>query len=221
MVTIFVGKTKQPFHVHLDLLCDASSFFKAAFAEISAEASGVEMLIPDGFESTFKLFVDWLYGDRQTIYQTISPAKEDDDNHERLFPALFLFGLADKYNVYGLKTIVIEVLWEVLGAYKDQGLLYSTVAYAYNHTAQGSDIRRRLAMFVAGGVYHGKCEGTDFQVLLKQQPDLAFDIVVSFAKYFKPKQTRTRRPLPKKYKAESPGQEHEQINADWKSFLTG
>ena len=185
VVTIFVGKNKQPFYVHLDLICDASPFFKTAFAGNSKEASEKTMQLPDDRESTFKLFVDWLYGDRQDIL----PAEKDDDRHERLFPAVHLLVLANKYRVYDLRSEIFDVLLVVLLGYKDNGLLYSTVAYAYENSSQGSAIRTILAVFVAFGVYKGECEGTDLQALVKQQPDLALDMIAAFARYFEPNQT--------------------------------
>ena len=195
MVTIFVGKTKEPFYVHLDLLCDASSFFKAAFAGNFKEASEKTMQLPDDRESTFKFFVDWLYGRHDTIHQTISPAKEDDDKNDkrdRFFPAVCLFVLADKYNIYDLKTNIIEALIVGLRECKDYSLSYSTVTYAYENTAQGSRLRQLLAEFISWGVCMEKCKGTDFQALLKQQPDLAFEMITSLTRQLKGNQTRTR-----------------------------
>ena len=215
VATIFVGKTKQPFYVHLDLLCDASSFFKAAFAGNSKEASENIMQLPDDREDTFKLFVDWLYDDRQTIL----PAEEDDDDrHEKLFQAVYLVVLADKYRVYDLRSEIFEILLVMLIGYKDNGLLYSAVAYAYENSTQGSGIRPMLAVFVAFGVYKGDCEATDLQALVKQQPDLAFDMIATFARYFEPNQTLlsnlSRNIMLQECKNKSPGQENEHSNAN-------
>ena len=207
MATIFVGKTKQPFYVHLDLLCHDSYFFDAVFAGNSKEAFEKTIQLPDDRESTFKLFVAWLYGDRQTIL----PVEEDDDKHEKLFPVVCLFMLADKYKVYGLKIKMIEILWGVLDECKDYSLSYSTVAYAYDNTTQGSDIRKILAFFLTIWAYEGKCEGTDLPALLKQQPDLAFDMIGVFATKFMP--NPFEKSGPKECKNKSKGQGSEQSNA--------
>ncbi|KAM0799089.1 hypothetical protein BDR22DRAFT_822699 [Usnea florida] len=75
VVTIFVDKSKRPFYLHLDLLCDASPFFKAAFAGNFKEASEKTMQLPDVRENTFELFADWLYYQR---YEML-PREDDDD----------------------------------------------------------------------------------------------------------------------------------------------
>lgn len=62
LATIFVGRKRKAFHLHLDLLCDRSTYFKAAFLGNFKEAGTRELFLPDDNDSAFELFVNWLYG---------------------------------------------------------------------------------------------------------------------------------------------------------------
>ena len=249
MVTIFVGMTKQPFYVHLDLLCDASSFFKAAFAGNFREASEKTMQLPDDRESTFKLFVDWLYcqryemlpreadddkddqeadaeGDAKKEGGNVDENKnedeeddedgdEDDDNdldeeEKRYMQAFRLFVFADKYNVCKLKSNVIKSLLE---DFRDHyiSLPMTTTTYAYKHTAPGSGLRKLLADVMVCGEFE-VIENPEVQAYLQKQSDFAVDVIISFAKKFQRKQTRTRNPfkdaVPEDYEDKNSGQEN-------------
>ena len=60
-VPILVGENSTPFSIHRDQLCEASSFFKAAFQGDFLEGSEMRMSFPEEEENTFELFVKWLY----------------------------------------------------------------------------------------------------------------------------------------------------------------
>ena len=222
VATIFVGNSKRPFYVHLDLLCDASPFFKAAFAGNFKEASEKTMQLPDDHESTFELFAEWLYYQR---YQMLSREEDDDkddqeadvegdvkkedgnedkeddedDDNDRAndkkgyMQAFRLFVFADKYNVCKLKSNVIKALLEYFRGPEDSPPM-TTVTYAYKHTAQGSGLRRLLADFQVCADFEW-FEIPEVQAYLQEQSDFAVDINISFAKKFKGKQTRTRNPF--------------------------
>ena len=78
-VSLVVGENKRSFHIHVDLLCDASSFFKAAYTGTFKEGSEKTMQLPEEDESTFEFFVDWLYHQR---YQMVPEAESDDDSDD-------------------------------------------------------------------------------------------------------------------------------------------
>ena len=86
-VALVVGKSKRAFHVHVDLLCDASPFFKAAFTGKFKENSEKTMQLPEDDECTFELFVDWLYHQRyemlpQPKYHHGDSVDDDDDSDD-------------------------------------------------------------------------------------------------------------------------------------------
>ena len=259
MVTIFVGKSKRPFYLHLDLLCDASPFFKAAFAGNFKEASEKTMQLPDVRESTFELFADWLYyqryemlpgeddGDKDDQEADVEGGvkeqggnedgkkseddddddddedddedkdeddDEDDDNdrekdEKRHLQAFRLFVFADKYNVCKLKSNVIKALLEDFRK-PEVGLYQSIITYAYKHTAQGSGLRRLLADSYVSADFESEIPET--QAYLQKQSDFAVDIIFSFAKKFRGKETQAanifKDTKPEEYEDKNPGQEN-------------
>lgn len=196
MATILVGKNKKPFYIHLDLLCDASSVFKAAFSEGFKEGSEKVVQLPDGNESTFELFVEWLYYRR---YEMLPEVKRDDaddegDNEERYLQIFRLFMLADKCRVFKLKNLIIETL------FAEAGVCYWTpsncsISYAYEHTTQDSGLRKLLADWFAWNSELVWYEKPDNQAFLRQQPDFATDLNISFAKNLQRGHTKSYSPF--------------------------
>lgn len=62
MVDVFVGPKRRAFHLHRDLLCDRSPYFKSAFLGAFVEAKTKELFLPEDHASAFENFVNWLYG---------------------------------------------------------------------------------------------------------------------------------------------------------------
>ena len=46
MFDVFLGLTRKKFHLHKDLLCDRSDYFKAAFQGDFQEATMIELYLP-------------------------------------------------------------------------------------------------------------------------------------------------------------------------------
>lgn len=61
-MAVYVGPERKAFHLHRDLLCDRSAYFKAAFTGSSKEADAKKLVLPDGDSLAFELFVNWQYG---------------------------------------------------------------------------------------------------------------------------------------------------------------
>lgn len=191
-VTLLVGENKAAFHVHLDVLCDASPFFKAAFLGSFRESSEKTMQLPEDDEDTFELFVGWLYCQRYELLPGVETNDEKDDNKkgdeanvdeddERFLQAFRLFTLADKYEIFKLKNLIIETLF-VDGGGETYGPDITSIAYAYGHTTQGSGLRKLLADWCAWNSDRVWYERPKVQALLRQQPDFATDVVLSFAR---------------------------------------
>ena len=54
-VALILRENQKSFYVHLDLLCDTSPFFKAAFTKNFKETFEKEMSLPEDDESIFEL----------------------------------------------------------------------------------------------------------------------------------------------------------------------
>ena len=204
-VTLIVGENKKPFYVHLNALCDASLFFKAAFTGGFKERFEKTMQLPEDEESIFELFVDWLYYRRYSML----PEKEDDDDEDnsRFMQAFQLFVLAEKYGVCELKNLVIERLFTE-GRDCKRAPNDASVAYAYRHTTQGSGLRKLLADWSAWEVNLAYYQNPGTQAFMRQHPDLATDVIVSFAKHLKKRATYSpfQGVMPEGYKDQKAGQ---------------
>ena len=139
------------------------------------------MRLPEDEECIFKLFVDWLYSQRYEMLPEQDYGDEDDDEEGGIDPfkqAYQLFVLAENYTVLGLKRLIIETLF----ADKfEWGPLESSIAYAYEFTTQGSGLRKMLADWHVWQCASAWFERQQIQAFLRQQPDFALDLCLSFA----------------------------------------
>lgn len=181
-VTLIVGENKKPFYVHLNTLCDASPFFKAAFTGGFKESFEKTMQLPEDEESIFELFVDWLYYRRYTMLPEEDDDDEDDDN--RFMQAFRLFVLAEKYGVSKLKSLVIETLFAAERESENiRGPGTASIAYAYEHTTQESVLRKLLADAHVWNLKLNWYKRPQVQAFLRKQPDFATDVILSLAKH--------------------------------------
>ena len=57
MVDVFVGAERKKFHLHCDLLCERSLFFKVSFMGKFKEAEASELTLPEDSAGSFELLV--------------------------------------------------------------------------------------------------------------------------------------------------------------------
>ena len=197
MVTLLVGKSEKPFYVHVDRLCETSSFFKAAFASQFKESLEKMMKLPEDDESTFLLFIDWLYYRRYEMLPELDDDDEDDDDDDdadddsgedeeedegdRFLQAFRLFVLAEKYHVPNLKRLVIKRLFAD-GNVCRSGPSNASVAYVYAHTTRSSGLRKLVADWHAWRIDRRWFERRKNKAFLRRQPDFSTDLNLSFAK---------------------------------------
>ena len=177
-VTLLVGEAKTAFHVHEAELFDASSFFKAAFTSEFRESSDRTMLLPEDDDSVVELFIDWLYRQR---YKMTTPAAQG--SGDIYMQPVRLFVLADKYDVPNLKNLILSQIF--LRIKKDRVgrrcmPKLHTVAYAYEHTAENSPIRKLLAGSLTCRLSF--LQRTATQEWLRNHSDVSTQVNVSFAK---------------------------------------
>lgn len=61
MITLYVGNDREVFHVHQNLLCNASPVFKAALTGNFRESSDHSMDLPEEDVASVNRLLSWLY----------------------------------------------------------------------------------------------------------------------------------------------------------------
>ena len=191
MVTLFVGASQKPFYVHVDLLCNASSFFKAAFAGDFKESSDKTMQLPEDDEDLFSLFIDWLYHQR---YEMLPESDDDEDSGDdnddiddwedesnRFHQVFQLFVLAEKYDVPDLKRLLTRTLFAEVQTCRNMPSCAS-ISWLYGHTTQSAGIHRLVADWHAWHMEPRDLEHRNFRALLIKHPEFSADIILSYGR---------------------------------------
>lgn len=175
-VTLLVGKNKTPFYVHINLLCDASSFFKAAFTSQFREGSEKKMDLPEEDEALFDLFVQWLYH-RQ--YEIPPSPKDKAKNGGRYMQTMKLYVFADKYDISSLRSLIVEKMFAVD---KKGVLTLDAVAYLYENTSPNASMRRLLADWYACSYPSPWYQSDPIRKWFREHPEIMMDVMLGFAK---------------------------------------
>lgn len=174
MVDIFVGAEKKKYHLHRDLLCERSEFFKASFMGSFKEAEAGELELPEDDVVSFELLVKWLYGG--------SLIKIDSKDE---LPAYFdLVMLARKLCLEHLQN---EAMDHILRFYRTSlpTVEVATIRRIYENTLAGDPLRRlsiRCASWMAmyNEIDISECEYRD---LLEEGGDIAVDFASTLVDY--------------------------------------
>lgn len=175
MVDIFVGAEQRRFHLHRDLLCNRSVYFKGCFEGDFEDAQQQELFLPEVDVESFDLLVRWLYG---------SPLKKissDDD----LLAYFALTTLAD--NLF-LERLHNETMNHILEFYRlaPPKLDAKSIRSIYPKTLTGDPLRRLVIQFAAWAAVLD--EDTDFdrnnQDLLEGGGKIAVDFTTWLARYY-------------------------------------
>ncbi|KAL8876562.1 MAG: hypothetical protein Q9198_005270 [Flavoplaca austrocitrina] len=70
IVTLVIGPNHKAYYVHHGLLCDRSSYFRAALQGQFQEAQANRIEFPEEDETTFEIFIRWLYGSKFEVATT-------------------------------------------------------------------------------------------------------------------------------------------------------
>lgn len=81
VVMVCVGPNAQPFHIHKDLLCYWSKYFRNAFNGSFREANEKEITILDVQPRIFKIFMGWLYTQNLMLDKDIEDTLTPSDRH--------------------------------------------------------------------------------------------------------------------------------------------
>ncbi len=146
MVTLYVGPDKTVFHVHQNLLFDASPVFKAGFSGNFMEAAERSMTLPDDDKDTLGRMIHWLYTKKLDLTVPI-----DRETSAKCYMQLAkLNTLADKYDIYLLKNDIVDELFDLTKAPKNvKAPQISVIKYIYDNTTLGSSFRKLMVAWCA------------------------------------------------------------------------
>ena len=174
MVDIFVGAEQRRFHLHCDLLCERSDFFRAAFRGHFREAEAEELTLPDENVESFELLVAWMYG-----------ASLKSIPSEDAFTAyLCLVILARKLCLEHLQN---EAMDHILRFYRTSlsTMKVETIRWIYENTLVGDPLRRltiRCASWTAM-INETDISESDDRYLLEEGGEIAVDFASTLADY--------------------------------------
>ena len=175
MIDIFVGAEQSRFHLHLDLLCDRSDYFKACIKGNFKEAQQKELFLPEDDIESFDLFVRWLYG------ATLKKISSKDD----LPVYLALSILANKLCLEHLQN---ETMDHILIFYRlsPPETNARTIRFIYGNTYAGYPLLKLLVRCAAWKVVFNEATVFEFdeQSLLRGGGDIAIAFATLQATYY-------------------------------------
>ena len=181
MVTLYVGPVgpdKTVFHVHQNLLFDASPVFKAGFSGDFKEAAERSMSLPDDDKHTLGRMIHWLYTRKLDLTVPI----DSKTSNECYMQLAKLNTLADKYDIYLLKNDIVDELFELKKLPKPvKPPQIPIIKYVYDNTTGTSSFRK---LMVAWYAYLIDFKWYDFEgakdVLAGVSPEFAIDLAIAF-----------------------------------------
>ena len=146
IITFYVGQDKIVFHVHQNILFDASPVFKAAFSGSFKEASERSMPLPDDDKDSIGRMIQWLYTRK---FHLTAPVSKETSDHCYMELAK-LNTLAEKYDIYLLKNHIVDELFALTKPPKNFGApRLPVVKHVYNNTMARSSFRTLLVAWYA------------------------------------------------------------------------
>lgn len=181
MVTLLVGDKETPFSVHMDMLCEASHFFKSAFMGAGKFAETVErsMKLPKDDSDTVDRMLQWVYFNKFSLDQE---AVKTEDNAQITYTQLAaLYVAADKYGIVRLKNDIIDILFKIQN--RDDAVFPQddVVIYIYNNTTAVSGLRRLIVAVYVWRVGYPWFIAPASHGYMRTLPDLALDLVAGMA----------------------------------------
>lgn len=170
MVDVFVGTERKKFHLHRDLLCDRSEYFKACFGGEFTEAKKKELHLPEDNIDGFELFVEWLYG---------ATLKRIEDE-EAVFTHIALLLLANKLCLEHLRNEIMDLIIRFYRVYPAL-VEPQSLSYIYEHTSDDDPLREFTVQLVAWTII--ETEVTNLSIDYKKLIWLAGDFAVDLTSY--------------------------------------
>ncbi len=178
MVKLVVGEEGNIFHVHEDLICNASPVFNAAFNSSFRETDERSMKMPDEKADDVEHFIYWLY------YRPLqTPCKR----HSHIKKTLRLYVLAEKYDVAALRMETCQRLYSVPPNADPMAPPIDAVVHVFENTTEKSPMRELLADWYAWHVEPSWFLTEASREMFRQYPELAEQVIVAFSKAAKQK----------------------------------
>ncbi|PVH93883.1 hypothetical protein DM02DRAFT_661548 [Periconia macrospinosa] len=141
---------QESFLLHTGILTHHSAFFRAAFNSSFSEAQTRTLSLPTETVPVFEIFTHWLYYQRLPSAQAFDPPEiviawtnATQGSNGRGLLDLYIF--ADKYQVAGLKAIVLEEYFKMVLEKQEPGLAgVEMVGVAFEMLPKGDAFRRLL-----------------------------------------------------------------------------
>ena len=158
------------------------------------------MTLPEDDESTFDLFVEWLYHQR---YHLPPRPKANEKGKDRFMQPFQLYVLADKYDIRSLQSLILS---QIFTAFKQDTDFpnWGEIVYAYEHTSQSSTIRKLIADKIACSNIPVWFQLESSQKWLRGNADIATDVLVSLTKYVRKQGSPFDGEMPECYKEKEP-----------------
>ena len=148
VVTFYVGPDKIVFHVHENLLLDASPVFKAAFSGSFKEASERSISLLDDDKNSIERLTKWLYTKKLDLTTPVSK----ETSEECYMQLAKLNTLAEKYDIHALKNDIVDELFELYKPPKNiKPPQIPVIKEVYDNTTERSSFRK---LMVAWSAYH-------------------------------------------------------------------
>lgn len=171
-----VGESKELFHVHKDIFCAISPFFKAALSHDFQEAADQTISLPEDDGETFDRLTQWIY----TRDFSLPSVDTKEEVIKRYLGLARLFVLADKLQIMSLRNHTISIIYQIL---RDPEWLPSAevVLYICSNTRRNCGLRRLLV-----ACYVWKCDPDWFDKdecasYLQEVGEFAVDLAIGFA----------------------------------------
>ena len=174
MVTFLIGEQKEPIQVHLNLICAASSVFKAAFSGPFEESVSRSMTLPDDDIESVERIVSWLYVRHYAIPQGVSAEAMD----EHYWILARLNALAHKYYIITLSNHIVDELYK-FEKLNNRIPQMPIVIYIYNNTSENSSFRKLLVAWHAWHASMPHSQHVGIRNMILQVPEFCADLAVA------------------------------------------
>ena len=133
-----VGESKELFHVHKDIFCATSPFFKAALSHGFQEAEEQTISFPQDDVETFDRLTQWVYTQALSL-----PSMGEEEIEERYLALARLFVLAEKLQITVLRNSTVSLIYQTM--VKSTWLPdFEVISYIYANTHRHCGLRRLL-----------------------------------------------------------------------------
>lgn len=135
IASINVGPNETPFDVHLELICDCSTYFNALFESRFTQPTTQPVFLPDDDPDTFAEFLQWAY--RGKIFEDAAPVT--------WLQLCELWVLAGKLGAPKLQNLVMEHCRRKYDEHdRHTAKRWDVVEFVYRKTAIGSPLRKMM-----------------------------------------------------------------------------